>query len=203
MDAQKQHIQSMIFDYATTTNTDFRKHHIRPTVKSNYKDKNLSRKKRKSPVKYVHTMTDWKNVSMPFDLWIEQKQIVRTNPHHVQEPYEKPPDLEIDKIRMTRPRLVMTPAVSIDDVEDLEKRKLLLQDMYTTNVTKEFGMKCALSTVRSPLRGKYAPANPIPLPKLTPPYVSPEWRMQSTSWDRQQTRAYCDATRVFWLNRNR
>lgn len=36
----------------------------------------------------------------------------------------------------TRPRLYMSPAVSIDDVDDPEVRKLLLGHMYTTDWRK-------------------------------------------------------------------
>lgn len=36
----------------------------------------------------------------------------------------------------TRPRLYMSPAVSVDDVEDPEMRKLMLGHMYTTDWRK-------------------------------------------------------------------
>lgn len=62
----------------------------------------------------------------------------------------------------TRPRLVMTPAVSMDDIENPKAREILCNDMYTSDMTR--GMREAVSeyfTVKAPLPGLPAPANPV------------------------------------------
>lgn len=45
-------------------------------------------------------------------------------------------DTEKDNIMKTRPRLYVSPAVSMDDIPDPEMRKLLCQFMYTTEWNK-------------------------------------------------------------------
>lgn len=66
------------------------------------------------------------------------------------------------EIQKTRPRLVMTPAVSKDDIEDPKAREILCEDMYTTDMAK--ALKEAVSpyfSVRAPFPGLPAPSKPV------------------------------------------
>ncbi|KAM3962812.1 uncharacterized protein ACR2FA_003196 [Aphomia sociella] len=197
-------IESMLFNYETTVRTDFRDGDITPLIKTEYKEKPICLRVRPRPLKDIHTLVDWRVPNVPFDLMLRPKDIVRTNPREVQKPYERPADVEFEKVKRTRPRLVMTPAVSIDDVDD-DTRRLLLEDMYTTSTMKSMQNVIAAhfadKNLRSPLPDYPANANPIVLQKLLPPYVSPEWRMDSVSWDSRQLRTNCNPSREFWLAR--
>ncbi|XP_031763815.2 uncharacterized protein LOC113517060 [Galleria mellonella] len=194
-------IESMLFNYETTSRTDFRDGEITPAVKTEYKKKPTCLTIRTKPLKYVHTLVDWKVPNVPFGLMTKPKDIVRTNPREVQVSYEKPPDPVLEEVKRTRPRLVMTPAVSFDDLDDAT-RKLLLDDVYTTSTMKAMRgvvANATYSSVRTLLPGFPAKANPIVLQKLLPPYVSPEWRMDSVGWDSRQLRTHCDPNKEFWL----
>ncbi|KAL0848873.1 hypothetical protein ABMA28_013280 [Loxostege sticticalis] len=198
--ASKRRYESMLFNYETTGRTDFRDGRIRPIIKTEYKPKSTCLRVRPPPLKDIEALTDWYDPNVPFDLLHKPKEIVQTNPWEVQKPYKEPEDLMREEVQATRPRVVMTPAVSLDDIEPVA-RKILVDDLYTTTVMKmmrESGVNPGTS-LRAPLPDRPAPANPITLPKLGPPYVSPEWRMESAAWDNQQIRTYCDPTQEFWL----
>ncbi|KAJ8726095.1 hypothetical protein PYW07_000793 [Mythimna separata] len=193
-------MEKMLFNYQTTNRTDFRDGEIVPPTFTKYKEKPRCLRKRPPPLKDHHTVSAWRTTGVPFSLMHSPKPITRTDPTKVQKPYSKPPDEEREEAIRTRPRLVMTPAVSMDDVTDKRARQILIDAMYTSTVTS--ATREAISdyfTVRAPLPGLPAPANPIKLPRLTLPYVSPEWRMQTVSWDSKQLRSYCASTRQFWL----
>lgn len=56
----------------------------------------------------------------------------------------------------------MTPAVSMDDIEDPKTRNLLIEDMYTSDMTR--GLREAIRPyfkVQAPLPGQPANANPV------------------------------------------
>ncbi|KAJ8729684.1 hypothetical protein PYW08_001265 [Mythimna loreyi] len=193
-------METMLFNYQTTNRTDFRDGEILPPTFTTYKEKPGCLRIRPPPLKDHHTLSAWRTKGVPFSLMHVKKPITRTDPTKVQQPCSKPPDEEIEEAIRTRPRLVMTPAVSMDDVTDKRARQILIDAMYTSTMTS--GTREAISdyfTVRAPLPGRPAPANPIKLPPLTLPYVSPEWRMQTVPWDRNQLRSYCDSTKEFWL----
>ncbi|XP_063839290.1 uncharacterized protein LOC135088369 [Ostrinia nubilalis] len=193
-------MEGMLFEYPTTYLNDYRKEEFRAPVATVYKTKPSCMMRRPPPLRDVHTMSDWKAQSIPFDLLHKPRDIVGTNPWKVQERYEKPKDIEREQAQKSRPRLVMTPAVSMDDIDDPLARELLCEDMYISDMAK--GMKEAVApytNVQAPFAKHPAPSNPITLRKLQPYLVSPEWRMQTVRWDNQQLRAHCDATKDFWL----
>ncbi|XP_045459253.1 uncharacterized protein LOC123669706 [Melitaea cinxia] len=196
-------IESILFNYETTYNTDFRFGEIREYPKTVYVPKPSVGDRGKPAYRNVHTLTEWKGDLPPFSLLHRPKDVVRTNPNNVQQHFEKPKDIDREHAQKTRPRLVMTPAVSMDDIADERARQILCTDMYTSDMSR--GMREAVKpykNVCAPLPGRPAPSNPMALPKLQPPYVSPEWRMDSVSWDSKQLRAYCDPTKEFWLARD-
>ncbi|XP_063839148.1 uncharacterized protein LOC135088187 [Ostrinia nubilalis] len=192
--------ESMLFNYETTGRTDFRDGRIKPIITTEYKPKSTCLRVRPPPLKDIHALTDWRVPNVPFNLMHKPKDVVRTNPRVVQEPFHEPEDEIREEVQRTRPRLVMTPAVSLDDIEPVT-RKMLVEDVYVTSVMqmmRESGVSEG-SSLRAPLPKLPAPANPITLPKLLPQYVSPEWRMDSAAWDNRQLRTYCDPTKEFWL----
>ncbi|XP_004929174.1 uncharacterized protein LOC101737450 isoform X1 [Bombyx mori] len=197
-------IESMLFDYGTTNRTDYRNGEIRPQSITVYNEKPRRAPPKLRPLKDVHTLSDWKAEAISFSLLHRPKQILGTDPRIVQQPCEKPKDTEREIAQRTRPRIVMTPAVSMDDIENPRARDILCNDMYTSDTSK--GLREAVTSyfsVKAPLPGLPAAANPVALAKLQPPYVSPEWRMESVSWDGKQLRAHCDPSKEFWLERER
>ncbi|KOB76947.1 Uncharacterized protein OBRU01_04875 [Operophtera brumata] len=107
-------------------------------------------------------MSDWKAAAIPFDLLLKPKDILRTDPKSVQKRYEKPIDAGRDEAQKTRPRLILTPAVSMDDVMDERARNILCEDMYTSSTMR--AMREAVSpyfSVKAPLPGRFTNANPV------------------------------------------
>ncbi|XP_061708150.1 uncharacterized protein LOC133518462 [Cydia pomonella] len=199
---QTRRYESMLFNYGTVQRTDFRENEIKPPVPTLYKEKQPKPRAEFNGLKDTHTMTE--RLPIPFDLFIRPKDILRTNPRIVQKTFLKPEDLGREEAQRTRPRLVMTPAVSMDDIDNKQVRDILVKDIYKSTVriaTEEGVALTKYKTVRAPFPGLPAPANPITLLKLNAQYVSPEWRMDSVSWDNRQLRAYCDPTEKFWLER--
>ncbi|XP_063617926.1 uncharacterized protein LOC134790872 [Cydia splendana] len=199
---QTRRYESMLFNYGTVQRTDYRENEIKPPVPTVYKEKVPKPRPEFKGIKDLQTMSE--RLPIPFDLFIKPKEILRSDPRIVQKTFLKPEDLEREEAQRTRPRLVMTPAVSMDDIDNKQVRDLLVNDIYksTVRIATEEGVALAkYKTVRAPLPGLPAPANPITIPKLHVQYVSPEWRMDSVSWDSRQLRAYCDPTETFWLGR--
>ncbi|XP_013200381.1 uncharacterized protein LOC106142967 [Amyelois transitella] len=199
--ADKARMESMLFSYETTNRTDYRPYELRASEVTRYVEKP---KKKRPPyvksVKGIQTMTPWQ-CDVPFYLLHKPKEIIRTNPYEIQRRFEKPKDTDREVVQKSRPRLVMTPSVSMDDIEDPEARQILCDDMYTSTATA--GMREAVKPyykVEAPFPGLPAKANPVVLPKYSPPVVPPEWRMDSVSWDSRQLRCFCDPTKEFWLS---
>ncbi|XP_045511739.1 uncharacterized protein LOC123706477 [Colias croceus] len=196
----KQKVDTLLFNYESTYRTDYQRYIIKEYPKTVYKPR-VSHYVRGLPdYKNVHTMREWRGDRPPFNILHKPKDVVRTNPRIVQQAFEKPIDIDREEVQKTRPRLVMTPAVSMDDIEDPRAREILCNDMYTSDMTRATREAVTPSVnVAAPLPGLPAQTNPIFLPKLQPPVVSPEWRMESVSWDGKQLRSYCDPTKSFWL----
>ncbi|XP_050362229.1 uncharacterized protein LOC126781332 [Nymphalis io] len=196
---------NLLFNYETTYRTDFRDGEIKKTFETVYKTQPKCFRIRPPPLKYIHTLSEWKQPGIPIELYNKPKETVRTNPHQIQEYYEKPPDVGWENAVKTRPRLVMTPAISMDDIASPEKRKLLIKDVYASSAhrsMREGIPKSSGVSVLAPLSGTLAPANPITFQNLQAPFVSPEWRMDSVSWDGRQLRSHCDPDKEFYLPRS-
>ncbi|XP_030037637.1 uncharacterized protein LOC115453131 [Manduca sexta] len=193
----------MLFFQETTGKRDFRHGEIKPKIETVYQGKSKCIRIRPPPLKYFHTMNEWKAPTLPMELFVTPKDVVRTNPRLGQRTYERPPDLNLAQVRKTRPRLVMTPAVSIDDMEDEDARQILLKNIYKATATKSMEDTAAyfpINSVQAPFPGLPAAANPFVFPKLNPSYVSPEWRMDSVTWEKKRLRAYCNPTKDFWMD---
>ncbi|RVE50321.1 hypothetical protein evm_004987 [Chilo suppressalis] len=202
MSKRIEHYETMLFNNETTARTDFRGGAIKPIVRTVYKENPPCLRPRPPPLKDTHALTDWRIPNVPFNLMHKPKEIVQTNPRQIQEPHGVIVDDLQKEIQMTRPRLFLTPAVPLDDAGESD-RDTLIRDIYTTSSAKiaRDSNISATNNVRAPLSPVLAPANPITLEKLQACYVSPEWRMDSVSWDSRQLRADCNPTRDFWLAR--
>ncbi|CAK1603532.1 unnamed protein product [Parnassius mnemosyne] len=157
-------IEAMLFDGGTTNRIDFRNVKIRETAIVNKEKPNYVRlKARTSPLKNVHTLTDWKGGAVPFSLAHFRKDIIRTCPNiTLEEPVQdNRSNKEEEQVRWTRPRVVMTPAVSIDDVADQHVRQILLDDVYTSTTRRTYKeSKTSCHNVKAPLPLRLAPTNP-------------------------------------------
>ncbi|XP_026745544.1 uncharacterized protein LOC113506903 isoform X2 [Trichoplusia ni] len=195
-------MERMLFDRGTTYRNDYHGFELKPPVFTVYKEKPTCLTARPPPLKDVHTLSSWKDQAIPFNLLHKPRPIIDTDPREPQLIAKKTEDAGKENAIKTRPRLVMTPAVSMDDIENPRAREILCNEMYTstiTRATREAAASC--DKIKAPFLGHPSPSNPITLPKLNPPYVSPEWRMETVSWDKRQLRTYCDPTKEFWLAR--
>ncbi|CAG9567514.1 unnamed protein product [Danaus chrysippus] len=195
-------LENMLFNYGTSNRIDFRDGEIDINpYRTVYIPKPRCLRVRPPPLKDIHTLSYWKNPHIPTELLVKPKEIVRTNPRHIQQKQENLVDLDRENAQKTRPRLVMSPAISLDDIADAEIRNLLIRFMYQTTMHSAYCGVTTNNATRAPFTGLPAPANPITLEKLQVPYVSPEWRMESVGWDGRQLRAHCDHNKEFYLRR--
>ncbi|CAB3248179.1 unnamed protein product [Arctia plantaginis] len=202
-----QRYKDMIFDNRTTTRHDYRSINIKPCNPTTYKPKERYTRPQPHTLKDMHSLTDYKCPCVPFTLYHKPKEILQTNPRNIQEIHETLEDHEREEVQRTRPRVCLSPAIALDDVEE-SARHMIVTDMYTTSAmqaTKESVMKtlAATNANKAPLSNVYAPPKMITLPHLLKlPYVSPEWRMDSMSFDARQLRTDFDRTEAFWLDHN-
>ncbi|KAL4719846.1 hypothetical protein ACJJTC_019266 [Scirpophaga incertulas] len=164
-DEQKGHYELLLYDFETTGRTDFRNGAIKPLVQTKYHSKPGCWMIRPPPLKFLHSMSEWKENNVPFSMMHRPKEIIRTNPWKVQEEFRKPEDHLKKEVQNTRPRIVMTPALYLDDIEDSSVRELLVNDVYTTSLAKvaQDSGSATRSAVRAPLSRHYSPANPVTL----------------------------------------
>ncbi|KOB68263.1 Uncharacterized protein OBRU01_18582 [Operophtera brumata] len=166
MSDHKKRFESMLFDHVTTAKTDYQYSKINPHKATQYQGKGSCLRVRPRPLKDINTMTDWLVPNIPFDIFGKPKDVVRTNPNEVQKCFTILPDHERKKIQETRPRLVITPAVSQDNMAD-GPRKFLLDNVYkTSNETTMHDVLVQANyemskNVRAPFPGLPAPANPV------------------------------------------
>ncbi|KAJ2939229.1 hypothetical protein O0L34_g8541 [Tuta absoluta] len=198
--------EALLFNYETTARTDYREiAHLTdhaPTIQRVTK-KEKPREKEKphtsTAPKYIGCMTEWKN-KLPFNILHKPKEITQVHPMTPQPVFEKVIDEQREAVQKTRPRLNMVPAISLDDVTNSEHRDILIKNMYTAEMKER--MEDAAGTyyvsIKAPMPDLPAPARPLYLPKLKPPVVPKEWRMDSVTWDRKQLRSAVDPTLYFW-----
>ncbi|KAI5635435.1 hypothetical protein NE865_11808 [Phthorimaea operculella] len=191
--------EDMLFNYETTTRADYRESDL-PPVYPPPKEKPKSKEKPRPfvPPKYVGCMTDWKSY-LPFNIHHKPKEVLQTYPLTPQPVFEKLIDEQREAVQKTRPRLVMTPAFSLDDVTNPEDRDILIKSMYSTEMKQkmeEAADKCV--SIKAPMPDFPAPASAVYLPKLKSLIVPREWRMDSVTWDNRQLRSAVDTTHYFW-----
>ncbi|CAH2002618.1 unnamed protein product [Acanthoscelides obtectus] len=147
----------------------------------------------------------WKDDAyVPSTLFIEPKPIIRTSP---QDRFVKlDPSVVEDHGKLesikTRPRVYMTPAVSMDDIPDPEMRKLLINRMYTTewrNAVKEATLTWKkiipeISTIET------TDTVALKVDQYLP--IGEQYRDRAKAWDDEQMRGYSDPTRDFWIHKD-
>ncbi|XP_047507372.1 uncharacterized protein LOC125051210 [Pieris napi] len=193
---------NMLFNYETTNRTYFQPEIINYYPPTLYQEKVSRPRPAYKPLKNIHTLTEFKKHDLPTELFANQKQIIRKDAHKVHSAgIENPVEEGKNHVQATRPRLVMPPALSLDDIKDSSIRELLIKDIYQSSVNvMQTDVSTATGGCRAPLDGKYSPANPMAFAKLQMPVVPPEWRMDSVTWDNRQVRGHCNPDKSFYLS---
>ncbi|GLV41464.1 hypothetical protein CBL_06694 [Carabus blaptoides fortunei] len=101
----------------------------------------------------------------------------------------------------TRPRVIMAPAISMDDITDAEVRDQLCKYIYTTesvSASAEVKFKPRMRVI--PNTTLEHSADPV---RDTPSIyhaLPAGWKTKGKQWERHQRTALVDPTREFWLN---
>lgn len=77
----------LLFNYETTSRTDYRDGEIMPLVKTVYRAKKKLPRPCYTPLKDIHALTAWRDPNVPFDLFHKPDPIIRKNPGTVQKKY--------------------------------------------------------------------------------------------------------------------
>ncbi|KAK5646734.1 hypothetical protein RI129_005198 [Pyrocoelia pectoralis] len=178
---------------------DPREKYAWPKNSSEPPQKKSSKFNRKDPETFV---TWHKEFYVPFNLMVKPRPIIDTSPYDtVPRIEEQAKDTKKDEVIKTRPRLYMTPAVSIDDVADPEMRKLLCNYMYTTEFRKAEKEAVMGENTREIQKSTLDSRDPVKLyTELNPP-LPLGWREKGKSWDSKQKRGLVDPTETFWLKK--
>ncbi|KAJ8930963.1 hypothetical protein NQ314_016177 [Rhamnusium bicolor] len=137
MDCYNDDIKRNIFKAPTTYRNEYKVYCDHKRDFRNFKRETTEPPKKSSRPRQAEdheTFAKWREcIHVPFDLLLLPKPIVNTNPYKPFQKLEPLGDPDKEESIKTRPRIYMTPAVSLDDVPDPEMRKLLIQRMYTTD----------------------------------------------------------------------
>ncbi|KAG5896056.1 hypothetical protein JTB14_011051 [Gonioctena quinquepunctata] len=102
----------------------------------------------------------------------------------------------------TRPRVYMTPAVSMDDIPDPEMRKLLCEHMYTSEWRRAEKEATASFKKTIPQIGKIETRDTASLKHDIYKPIGEKFRRAGKKWDDTQLRGYSDSTREFWIHKD-
>lgn len=100
----------------------------------------------------------------------------------------------------TRPRIYMSPAISIDDIDDPKMRDLLCCQMYISETTKSL-KEPALLTTEKKISNRTLEKNGDPVRlkvDILPPIPDRYRGNKSKEWERQQPKLTVDSTKTFW-----
>ncbi|KAF5298498.1 hypothetical protein FQR65_LT01277 [Abscondita terminalis] len=216
-------IKTCVFDGATTYLHDYRK--CTPYKRRLY---DWTRKRfeipQKEPKEFrrrdMASFIEYKKGShVPFNLFIKPRPIIDTNPEDevprlvkytkskrqkliVSSFKDKPIDVEKEEVMKSRPRLYMTPAVSMDDVPDPETRRLLCNHMYSTEFRKAAQGAAAKVNDRPIARSIFEVGrDPVKVKVEVNPPLPHGWREKGKDWDHCQLRSLVDPTETFWKNK--
>lgn len=88
MSNKNSRIESLLFDYKTSSLRDYNDGQILPITETKYIDKEVCLRIPPAPLKYIHTLSHWKpDGRVSVDLFVRPKDVVRTNPRDVQQRY--------------------------------------------------------------------------------------------------------------------
>lgn len=195
------------FSQPTTYLNDYRLYAPQKIIKHKW-PKDTIEKPTKPPAEFHETDIETfypfkKELHVPFNLLWHPRPILETDPKR---PYPKDlkprEDVDREEVIKTRPRLYMSPAVSLDDVEEKEMREMLCKGVYQTELRRaeeevwkylQKSKRDVFETVLDADHGIEYDFDPYPpLPEA--------WRKAGIKWDNQQKRALVDPTKQFWLN---
>ncbi|KAK9732141.1 hypothetical protein QE152_g13002 [Popillia japonica] len=140
---------------------------------------------------------------VPFNLLWRPRPIVETNPNTAYPKHlKKEEDLGKDEAIKTRPRLYISPAISMDDIPEREMREMICKGVYQTDWRRaeeevwkylKKSKREVFDSIKDADRGIEYTCD------LYPP-IPEKWRNYATKWDHKQIRASVDPTKQFWLN---
>lgn len=205
MNIYDERVKTANFQDHTTYQNDYKKYCEQTRQHYNYERAKFDVPKKPSAKAVFadhESFAEWKDVKISFDLFLYPKPIVGTNPN---DPFKKLatlPTVNKEHAIKTRPRLYMTPACSMDDIPDPEMRKMLIQEMYTTEWrtyeregARNFKhLEPCLSYVgrRDNIKFEVELQKPLDQSLL----------LKGKAWDEKQLRGDVDPTKEFWLHKN-
>ncbi|CAH1179464.1 unnamed protein product [Phaedon cochleariae] len=206
MDCHDEKIRNDISPASTTYQHDYKKYCGYKKVSYNYE---RQRVEPPQPLPKAHVIEDhetfakWqKDVHIPFDLLLQPKPILQTDPRNHFEVLEPLPTRGRDEAIKTRPRVYMTPAVSIDDVPDPNMRKLLCDFTYTTEWRKAEKEGTVRFQKHIPEIGKIETSDTVSLKTDIHKPLGKKFKSMGKSWEDQQLRGDSDPTREFWIHKD-
>ncbi|KAK4880534.1 hypothetical protein RN001_008680 [Aquatica leii] len=200
-------IKLNVFEGETTYLNDYRKFKPDKRYKHNW-PKDRTELPVKNPKEFIRddpeSFIQWKKEAyIPFHLMIQPRPIIDTSPTQiVPRSVEKPIDAKKEEVIKTRPRLYISPAVSIDDVPDADMRKLLCAYMYSTATKKSSELVASKMVARPVATTTYETGrDPVKFFTEINPPLPLGWREKGIAWDHEQRRALVDPTETFWINK--
>ncbi|GJQ85616.1 hypothetical protein Trydic_g20166 [Trypoxylus dichotomus] len=195
------------FQEPTTYANDYRPYS--PRDKRKYKwPKDKIEKPQKTPPEYfqldIETFYPFKKeFPVPFNRLWRPRPILETDPTR---PYPKhlqdEDDVGKEEAIKTRPRLYMSPAISIDDVPEKEMREMICKNVYQTEWSRaaEEVWKYLKKTKRDVFDSVRDADHGVDFTFDLYPPVPEKWRNYDMRWDERQPRALVEPTKEFWLN---
>lgn len=83
----KNHYERMLFKSETTYKTDLQGGTIKPKKDTVYHKKPNCLRVPMPPLKFLHTLSDWRVPNIPINLFIKPKDTVNADPNQIQKPY--------------------------------------------------------------------------------------------------------------------
>lgn len=195
------------FKEQTTYNNDYKPYSPRTRVKYRWPKDKIEKQQKPIPEYYEEDTETFfpykKEHHVPFNLQWRPRPIVETDPRETYPKHlKREEDLGKEEAMRTRPRLYMSPAISLDDIKEKELRDMICKGVYQTEWRRaeeevwkylKKSERGVFDSVRDADRGVEFTCD------LYPP-VPEQWRQCCHKWDDVQTRATVEPTKQFWLN---
>ncbi|CAG9771934.1 unnamed protein product [Ceutorhynchus assimilis] len=136
-----------------------------------------------------------------FDLLLQPKPILQTNPNQSFVKLAPLPKDDQVLARKTRPRIYITPAVSIDDTPDPEMRRLLCNYMYTTEWHRAEIEGASNFKPKQPNIFEVEEKDTVTFKTELYPPLEERFIRPSKQWDDEQRRGTSEPTKEFWLHK--
>ncbi|EFA03016.1 uncharacterized protein LOC103314913 [Tribolium castaneum] len=208
MNEHDDRIKLDIFRSKTTYQNDYKKFPLEPRKDTLNCQAKFLDKKDKPPSEYVPKDNETfaarrPDVYIPFNLLWRRKEITGTDPHVPFETPVIPENAAKENVIKTRPRVYMSPAVSIDDVSDPEMRNLLLAHMYTSEWTKAIQESSVKPTERHiPNTTVEQAGDPVQLKVDLLPPLPDNFRKIGKNWENEQLKLTVDPNKMFWEHKD-